>query len=111
MLLKMGGRVIAFAADVALEEDVIKLFQIVDEQLGEVTALVNNAGILEHQMRLENMDAARLKRVFETNVLGSFLCAREAVKRMSTKNGGTGGAIVNLSSAASRPSISSHYII
>jgi len=65
----MGGRAIGIAADVALEKDVIKLFGAVDEQLGKITALVNNAGILEHQIRLENRDAARLKRVFETNVM------------------------------------------
>lgn len=109
-IAQMGGRAIAIAADVALEKDVIKLFGAVDEQLGKITALVNNAGILEHQMRLENMDAARLKRVFETNVIGSFLCAREAVKRMSTKNGGTGGAIVNVSSAASRLGSPGEYV-
>lgn len=109
-ITQMGGRAIAIAADVAMEKDVIKLFGAVDEQLGKVTALVNNAGILEQQMRLENMDAARLKRVFETNIIGSFLCAREAVKRMSTKHGGAGGAIVNVSSAASRLGSPGEYI-
>jgi NAD(P)-dependent dehydrogenase (short-subunit alcohol dehydrogenase family) len=100
-ITQIGGRAIAIAADVACENEVIHLFQAVDEQLGKVSALVNNAGILEQQMRLENMDVARLKRIFETNIIGSFLCAREAVKRMSTKNGGAGGAIVNVSSVAS----------
>jgi NAD(P)-dependent dehydrogenase (short-subunit alcohol dehydrogenase family) len=89
-----GGRAIAVAADVASETDVIDLFNKVDEQLGNVTALVNNAGILEPQMRLERMDADRLNRVFGINIIGSFLCAREAVKRMSTRHGGAGGSIV-----------------
>ena len=95
-----GGKAIASAADISLEADAIALFNKVDEQLGKVTALVNNAGILEQQMRVENMDAARLNRIFAVNVTGVFLCAREAVKRMSTKHGGAGGVIVNLSSAA-----------
>ncbi|MGB3616313.1 MAG: SDR family oxidoreductase [Elainellaceae cyanobacterium] len=109
-ITKNGGRAIAVAADVASERDVIQLFQAVDEQLGGVTALVNNAGILEQQMRLESMDAARLHRVLATNVVGSFLCAREAIKRMSTNHGGTGGAIVNVSSGASRLGSPGEYI-
>lgn len=99
---QMGRRAIAVAADVASEADVVRLFNTVDEQLGTVTALVNNAGILERQMRVETMDAARLHRVFAANVVGSFLCAREAIQRMSTRRGGVGGAIVNVSSVASR---------
>lgn len=95
-----GGRAIAVQADVALEGDVVRLFRTCDAELGRLTALVNNAGILETQMRVEAMDAGRLQRVFATNVTGAFLCAREAVKRMSTKHGGHGGAIVNLSSRA-----------
>src|SRR5262245_35039722 len=83
-----GARAIAVAADVSLEADVLRLFATVDKELGPVTALVNNAGILEHQMRVDRMDAARLNRIFATNVTGSFLCAREAVLRMSTKHGG-----------------------
>jgi NAD(P)-dependent dehydrogenase (short-subunit alcohol dehydrogenase family) len=97
-----GGRAIAVGADISKEEEVMELFRTVDESLGKISALVNNAGILEKQMRIEDMDAARLNRVFLTNITGSFLCAREAVKRMSTKNGGNGGAIVNVSSAAAR---------
>jgi NAD(P)-dependent dehydrogenase (short-subunit alcohol dehydrogenase family) len=97
-----GGRAIAAAADVSLETDVVRLFKTVDEQLGTATALVNNAGILETQMRVEQMDAARLNRIFSTNIIGYFSCAREAVRRMSTKHGGHGGCIVNVSSAASR---------
>ena len=95
-----GGRAIAVQADVSIEADVVRLFDTCDARLGRLTALVNNAGILETQMRVEAMDAARLQRVFATNVTGAFVCAREAVKRMSTKRGGAGGAIVNLSSRA-----------
>lgn len=102
--------VIAVQADVAIEAEVMRLFETVDHELGQLTALVNNAGIVELQSRLEDMDAARLRRIFETNILGSFLCAREAVRRMSTKNGGRGGAIVNVSSAASRIGSPGEYI-
>jgi NAD(P)-dependent dehydrogenase (short-subunit alcohol dehydrogenase family) len=95
-----GGRAVAVQADVAIESDVIRLFETCDRELGTLTGLVNNAGILETQMRVEAMDAARLQRVLATNVTGAFMCAREAVKRMSTKHGGAGGAIVDLSSRA-----------
>ncbi|MFZ0486054.1 MAG: SDR family oxidoreductase, partial [Arenicellales bacterium] len=105
-----GGSAIAVAADVAREAEVIALFERVDAELGTVTALVNNAGILETQSRLENMDTARLSRVFAVNVFGSFLCAREAVRRMSTGHGGGGGAIVNVSSAASRLGSPNEYV-
>lgn len=97
-----GGRAVAVQADVAVEADVVRLFETCDRQLGRLDALVNNAGILETQSRVEDLDAARLQRVFATNVTGSFLCAREAVRRMSTKHGGAGGGIVNLSSGAAR---------
>lgn len=107
---QIGGRAIAVAADIASETEVIHLFQTVDERLGKVSALVNNAGILAQQMRVEHMDAERLNRVFVTNITGSFLCVREAIKRMSTKHGGTGGAIVNVSSAASRLGSPNEYI-
>lgn len=105
-----GGRAIAVAADVATEGDVVRLFQTVDRELGPVTALVNNAGILEKQMRVEAMDAARIRRVLDTNVVGAFLCAREAIKRMSTKHGGKGGAIVNVSSGAARLGSPDEYV-
>ena len=101
-IVDAGGRAVAVAADVAVEEDVVRLFETAARELGTVTALVNNAGILERQMRVEHMDAARLRRVLDVNVVGSFLCAREAVKRMSTRHGGMGGAIVNVSSGAAR---------
>ncbi|MEC7887506.1 MAG: SDR family oxidoreductase [SAR324 cluster bacterium] len=105
-----GGRALAVGADISREEEVVKLFCTVDDKLGKISALVNNAGILETQMRIEEMNAARLNRVFLTNVIGSFLCAREAVKRMSTKNGGKGGAIVNVSSAAARLGSAGEYV-
>jgi NAD(P)-dependent dehydrogenase (short-subunit alcohol dehydrogenase family) len=105
-----GGRAIAVQADVAIEFDVVRLFETCDAKLGRLTALVNNAGMLEQQMRVETMDAARLQRVFATNVTGSFLCAREAIRRMSTRFGGNGGAIVNVSSAASRIGGADEYV-
>jgi NAD(P)-dependent dehydrogenase (short-subunit alcohol dehydrogenase family) len=105
-----GGNAIAVAADVSLESEVKNLFNVIDEQLGPISALVNNAGILEKQMRVEDIDAARLHRIFAANVIGSFLCAIEAVRRMSTKHGGHGGAIVNVSSAASRLGSAGEYV-
>ncbi|HYM22748.1 MAG TPA: SDR family oxidoreductase [Vicinamibacterales bacterium] len=96
-----GGRAVAIQADVASEREVVQLFESVDRELGSpLTALVNNAGILERQTRVDAIDAARIARIFATNVTGAFVCAREAVKRMSTKRGGRGGAIVNVSSRA-----------
>jgi len=105
-----GGRAIAVAADVAAEAQVVDLFETVDRRLGTLTALVNNAGILETQMRVEDMDAARLTRVFAANVTSCFLCSREAVRRMSTRHGGSGGAIVNVSSAAARLGSAGEYV-
>ncbi len=105
-----GGQAIAVGADISKEEEVLELFSTVDDSLGKISALVNNAGILESQMRIEDMDAMRLNRVFLTNITGSILCAREAVKRMSIKNGGNGGTIVNLSSAAARLGSPGEYI-
>src|SRR6185503_7478179 len=97
-----GGRAISVQADVSLEADIVRLFATVDRELGPLSALVNNAGILELQTRVERIDAARLARVFATNVTGAFICAREAVRRMSTAHGGAGGAIVNVSSRAAQ---------
>jgi NAD(P)-dependent dehydrogenase (short-subunit alcohol dehydrogenase family) len=105
-----GGVALAVQADVAVEQDVVRLFDQVDASLGRVTALVNNAGILERQGRVEDMDAARIGRIFATNVIGSFICAREAIRRMSTRHGGSGGAIVNLSSRASRLGAPGEYV-
>jgi NAD(P)-dependent dehydrogenase (short-subunit alcohol dehydrogenase family) len=105
-----GGQAVALQADVSREDEVVRLFAEVDRQLGTVTALVNNAGVLERQMRVDQMDAARWARVLATNVTGSFLCAREAVRRMSTKRGGNGGAIVNISSAAARLGSPGEYV-
>lgn len=105
-----GGRAIAVAADVSAEADVMRLFEICDERLGPATALVNNAGVLETQTRVERIDSARLHRIFATNVYGAFLCAREAVRRMSTRSGGAGGAIVNVSSVAARLGAPGEYV-
>jgi len=105
-----GGQAVAVAADISLEADVVRLFKTVDTHLGPLTALVNNAGILKTQMHVENMDAARIHRIFAVNSVGCILCAREAVKRMSSKKGGNGGAIVNVSSAASRLGSAGEYV-
>ena len=105
-----GGRALAVGADVAVEADVVRLFDTVDARLGPVSALVNNAGILERQTRVEQMDAGRLARVFATNVIGAFICAREAIRRMSTAHGGAGGAIVNVSSRAAQLGAPGEYV-
>jgi NAD(P)-dependent dehydrogenase (short-subunit alcohol dehydrogenase family) len=105
-----GGHAVAVGADVSVEADVMRLFDAVHHRLGPITALVNNAGVLESQMRLDAMDADRIHRVFATNVVGAFICAREAVRRMSTRHGGTGGAIVNVSSGAARLGSPGEYI-
>ena len=94
-----GGKAVAIKGDVAREADVLALFAAADK-LGPLKVLINNAGVMDHQNRLDEMSTERLKRIFDINILGSFLCAREAVKRMSTKHGGSGGVIVNQSSAA-----------
>ncbi|MEN9867227.1 MAG: hypothetical protein RL748_2817 [Pseudomonadota bacterium] len=105
-----GGKAMAIQADVASESDVVRLFQAVDQHFGPVTALVNNAGILAQQARVESMSAGRIARIFATNVVGSFVCAREAVLRMSTRHGGQGGAIVNISSRAARLGAAGEYV-
>lgn len=97
-----GGSALAVQADVGIEADVLRLFATVDERLGRLSVLVNNAGMLEQQARLDQMALDRWQRVFSANVFGSFLCAKQAVLRMSTRHGGEGGAIVNVSSAAAR---------
>jgi NAD(P)-dependent dehydrogenase (short-subunit alcohol dehydrogenase family) len=105
-----GGRAVALQGDVAIEADIVRLFAEVDRELGPVTALVNNAGILAQQQRVEAMDATRLARILAANVIGSFICAREAIKRMSMRHGGAGGGIVNLSSAAARLGSPGEYV-
>lgn len=105
-----GGKALAVQADVADEDQVLNLFAEVDAKLGRLTALVNNAGIVDRPERVEDMSFDRLRRMFDINVIGSFLCAREAIKRMSTRHGGRGGAIVNVSSAASRLGAPGQYV-
>ena len=97
-----GGSAIAVAGDVALEKDVVHLFEACDRSLGPLSALVNNAGIVATKSRVDALGADRLQRMFAVNVVGAFLCAREAIRRMSTQHGGKGGAIVNVSSGAAR---------
>ncbi len=105
-----GGRAIAVRADVSVEADILAMFARVDAELGPLAALVNNTGVNDRQSRLEAITAARLDRIFATNVKGPFLCAREAVKRMSARHGGEGGAIVNVSSAAARIGSPGEYV-
>jgi NAD(P)-dependent dehydrogenase (short-subunit alcohol dehydrogenase family) len=105
-----GGKAIAVQADVADEAQVLRMFGQVDAQLGRLTGLVNNAGVVDVTARVDEMSVARWKRMFDINVIGSMLCAREAVRRMSTRHGGAGGSIVNLSSAASRLGSPGQYV-
>jgi NAD(P)-dependent dehydrogenase (short-subunit alcohol dehydrogenase family) len=105
-----GGDAMSVQADISLEDDVMRLFETVDRQWGRLDGLVNNAGILEKQCRVEAVSSDRLLRVLSTNVIGTFLCCREAVLRMSSKHGGDGGAIVNVSSAASRLGAAGEYV-
>ncbi|MBU2011452.1 MAG: SDR family oxidoreductase [Gammaproteobacteria bacterium] len=105
-----GVSAITVKADVADEGQVVQMFEMIDREFGRLDVLVNNAGMLEQQMRLEQMDAARWTRVLGANVIGSFLCAREAIKRMSTQRGGQGGSIINLSSIAAQLGAPGEYI-
>lgn len=105
-----GGSAIAVQADVSDEAQVLRLFEQVDAKLGRLDALVNNAGIVDRAQRVDEMSAARLQRMFAVNVVGSLLCAREAVRRMSTRHGGQGGAIVNVSSVAARLGSAGQYV-
>lgn len=109
-IVRGGGRAVALQADVSQEDQVQRMYGELDRQLGRIDALVNNAGILERQMRVDEMSAERLLRVLSTNVIGAFLCAREAVRRMSPRHGGQGGAIVNVSSAAARLGSPNEYV-
>ena len=105
-----GGRAMAVQADVAIEAQVLRMFEQVDAKFGRLTGLVNNAGVVDVTARVEDMSVARWKRMFDINVIGSLICAREAVRRMSTKHGGSGGSIVNLSSAAARLGAPGQYV-
>jgi len=105
-----GGTAITVQADVGDEAQVIAMFEKVDARFGRLTALVNNAGVVDVQARVDEMSVARLERMFRINVIGSFICAREAVRRMSTRYGGAGGAIVNISSAAARLGSPDQYV-
>ncbi|WCM88051.1 SDR family oxidoreductase [Acidovorax sp. NCPPB 3576] len=105
-----GGQAVAVQADVAKEDEVVALFEAVDARFGALGALVNNAGVVDVPARVDQMSAERLRRMFDINVVGSFLCAREAVRRMSTKHGGAGGSIVNVSSAAARLGAAGQYV-
>lgn len=109
-LASCGATAIAVQADVSKEEDAVRLFETAEQALGPLTALVNNAGIVLPQMRVEDMNANRINRILATNVTGAFLCCREAIKRISTRHGGQGGSIVNVSSAASRIGSAGEYV-
>lgn len=105
-----GGKAIALQADVSKEKEIIRLFEETDSLFGSLDSLVNNAGILSHQMKLIEMNNSRLQEMFETNIIGPMICCREAIKRMSVKQGGNGGTIVNVSSIASRTGAPFEYI-
>lgn len=105
-----GGKAIAIHGDVSVEADVIGMFETTAKAFGPLDGFVNNAGIVAHGSALADMDAARMKRVFDTNVLGAYLCAREAARCLSVKRGGRGGSIVNMSSAAARLGSPNEYI-
>ena len=105
-----GGTAMAVQADVTNEAQVLAMFRKIDARFGPLAGLVNNAGVVDVSARLDEMDVARWRRMFEVNVIGSLLCAREAVRRMSTRHGGSGGAIVNLSSAAARLGSPAQYV-
>ena len=105
-----GGTAMAVQADVGDEAQVLAMFAKIDAKLGRLTALVNNAGVVDVQARVDEMSVARMERMFRINVIGSFVCAREAVKRMSTRYGGAGGAIVNISSGAARLGSPGQYV-
>ncbi|MFC4159364.1 SDR family oxidoreductase [Chitinimonas lacunae] len=109
-LTAAGTEAIAVAADVSREDEVERLFAEAAARLGPLTALVNNAAILATQCRVEQIDTERLRRLFDVNVIGAFLCAREAVRRLSTVHGGRGGAIVNLSSVAAKLGAAGEYV-
>ena len=106
----IGSKAISIQGDISSEKDVIKMFESGVNEFGYIDALVNNAGILQTQMRLAEMPAERFEKIFSTNITGYFLCTREAIKRMSTKYGGSGGAIVNVSSVAAKTGSPGEYV-
>ena len=106
----LGRRALVVPADVAVEAEVLAMFAAVDAGLGRLTALVNNAGVVDVAARVEEMSVARLERMWRINLTGSFVCAREALRRMSTRHGGAGGSIVNLSSAAAKLGAPGQYV-
>ena len=106
----MGGQAMSVQADVAEEDQVLRMFEHIDAKFGRLTGLVNNAGVVDVKARVDEMSVARWKRMFDINVIGSLICAREAVRRMSTQQGGEGGSIVNVSSAASRLGAPGQYV-
>jgi len=105
-----GGQAMSVQADVADEAQVLRMFEHIDAKFGRLTGLVNNAGVVDVTARVDEMSVARWKRMFDINVIGSLICAREAVRRMSTRHGGEGGSIVNISSAASRLGSPAQYV-
>ncbi len=105
-----GGQAMSVQADVAEEDQVLRMFEHIDAKLGRLSGLVNNAGVVDVKARVDEMSVARWKRMFDINVIGSLICAREAVRRMSTQHGGEGGSIVNMSSAASRLGAPGQYV-
>ena len=105
-----GGQAMAVQADVAQEDQVLRMFERIDRDMGRLSGLVNNAGVVDVAARIDEMSLARWRRMFDINVMGSLLCAREAVRRMSTRHGGAGGSIVNLSSAAARLGSPGQYV-
>jgi len=105
-----GGQAMSVQADVAEEDQVLRMFEHIDAKLGRLSGLVNNAGVVDVKARVDEMSVARWKRMFDINVIGSLICAREAVRRMSTQHGGEGGSIVNVSSAASRLGAPGQYV-
>jgi NAD(P)-dependent dehydrogenase (short-subunit alcohol dehydrogenase family) len=109
-IIQAGGKAFAVKADISIETEVVNLFKAIDNYGGTLVALVNNAGILEKQSTLSNFTLERLQKIFNTNVFGSFLCAREAVNRMSTTNNGKGGGIVNVSTTATKHGAAGEYI-
>ena len=105
-----GGQAMSVQADVADEAQVLRMFNHIDAKFGRLTGLVNNAGVVDVTARVDEMSVARWKRMFDINVIGSLICAREAVRRMSTQHGGEGGSIVNVSSAAARLGAPGQYV-